>query len=477
MANGPGYPTPLAAMYGPREKTIWLPCIQTSEGKPDYLATVDVDPESSDYCKVIHRLFMPYANDELHHMGWNTCSSCYGDPSCVRDKLIAPSLGSGRIYIVDVAQPKRPQLHKVIEPEVLKSQNKSFPHTTHCLPTGEVVISTIGDANHGPRGSFAVFDHNFQPRGSWSPDDAPFGYDYWYQPAHDVLISTEWGSPAKLSKGFNPKDVAEGHYGTHLNVYSWTTRKLLQRIDLGPEGVMPLEIRFLHDPLATEGYVGCALYANVFRFYRKDNGQWDAHKVIDIPSKKVSGWAMEDMPGVMTDILLSLDDKYLYFSNWIHGDVRQYDITDRKNPKLVGQAFLGGCITKNGPVKVLQDSELTEQPEEAFIMGKKILTSPQMLQLSLDGKRLYLTTSLYSKWDFQFYPINKQKGSMMLMLDVDTENGGLTLNQNFLVDFADEPNGPVLAHEMRYAGGDCTSDIWLPKGFKSCCKSNPQSKM
>ena len=80
---------------------------------------------------------------------------------------------------------------------------------------------------------------------------------------------------------------------------------------------MPLEIRFLHDPLATEGYVGCALYANVFRqdpyndhshntliyyfsnrFYRKEDGTWDAHKVISIPPKKVKGWAMDDMPGI-----------------------------------------------------------------------------------------------------------------------------------------------------------------------------------
>lgn len=57
-----------------------------------------------------------------------------------------------------------------------------------------------------------------------------------------------------------------GKYGTHLNVYSWSERRLLQQIDLGPEGVMPLEIRFLHDPNATEGFVGCALYANVFRY-------------------------------------------------------------------------------------------------------------------------------------------------------------------------------------------------------------------
>ena len=50
---------------------------------------------------------------------------------------------------------------------------------------------------------------------------------------------------------------------------------------------------------------------------------------------------------------------------------------------------------------------------------------------------------------------------MLLQVDVDTANGGLTLNESFLVDFGDEPNGPVLAHEIRYPGGDCTSDIYL----------------
>lgn len=83
-----------------------------------------------------------------------------------------------------------------------------------------------------------------------------------------------------------------------------------------------------------------------------------------------------------------------------------------------------------------------------------------MLQLSLDGKRLYLTTSLFSAWDKQFYPDMFENGSMLVRLDVDTDKGGLTIDEDFLVDFGDEPEGPVLAHEIRYPGGDCSSDIW-----------------
>ena len=50
----------------------------------------------------------------------------------------------------------------------------------------------------------------------------------------------------------------------------------------------------------------------------------------------------------------------------------------------------------------------------------------------------------------------------MLQVDCDTEKGGLTLNESFLTDFGKEPDGPVLAHEIRYPGGDCSSDIYLP---------------
>lgn len=181
---------------------------------------------------------------------------------------------------------------------------------------------------------------------------------------------------------------------------------------------------------------------------------------------------------MMTDILLSLDDRYLYFSNWLHGDVRQYDISDPAKPKLTGQVFVGGVILNDSKVKVIEDKELKEQPSPVYIKGRRLEGGPQMLQLSLDGKRLYVSSSLFSPWDKQFYPEMVKKGGTIVQLDIDSENGGMTLNKNFLVDFADEPNGPSLPHEMRYPGGDCTSDIWLagPWNMRSS-SSNQQTKM
>jgi selenium-binding protein 1 len=124
--------------------------------------------------------------------------------------------------------------------------------------------------------------------------------------------------------------------------------------------------------------------------------------------------------------------------------LRQYDISDPHNPKFVGQVWLGGLLGRAPKAN-----------------GKKISGAPQMIQLSLDGKRLYVTTSLFSTWDNQFYPDMKTNGGCMIQVDCDTKNGGLSINRDFYVDFKNEPNGPARAHEMRYPGGDCTSDIWI----------------
>jgi len=465
---GPGYASPRQAYEtGAREKIVYLPCIIPNKDRPDYVATVDVDPTSPTYSQVISRLHLPYVGDEIHHTGWNACSSCWDDPSRSRSRLIVPALGSDRIYIVDVkTDPRNPRLDKVIEPWEMHAFGVSTPHTTHCLADGNVMISTLGDGpGKNGKGSFILLDgETFKPVGTWpasKEDESEFGYDFWYQPYHNVMISTEWGHPRSFFGGLDIADVEKGNYGTHLNIYDWKEKKLIQKVDLGLEGVMPLEIRFLHDPKATEGFVGSALFANMFRYYKTESGDWAAEKVIDIPAKKVEGWVLPEMPGVMTDILISMDDKYLYFSNWVHGDVRQYDITDTRNPKLTGQVFFGGSIQAGGGVTVTEDTELSVQPGVRYIKEKRIWGAPQMLQLSLDGKRLYVTTSLFSPWDKQFYPDMCDKGSMMLMIDVDTKNGGMQLNHDFCVDFGDEPGGPVLAHEIRYPGGDCTSDIYV----------------
>ncbi|CAN8268651.1 unnamed protein product [Cochlearia groenlandica] len=397
--NGPGYATPLLAMSGPREKLIYVAAIYTGTGqeKPDYLATVDVDPSSSTYSSVIHRLFMPFLGDELHHSGWNSCSSCYGDPSFERRFLILPSLLSGRIYVVDTkTNPREPSLHRVVDPqEVLEKTGLAYPHQPHCLASGDVLVSCLGDEDGNAGGSgFLLLDSEFNIKGRWEKESPLFGYDF-----------------------------------------CWPEGELKQILDLGDTGLLPLEVRFLHDPSKSTGFTGCALSSTIVRFFKNEDETWSHEVAISVEPLKVENWILPEMPGLITDFLISLDDRFLYFSNWLHGDIRQYSIEDPENPVLTGQLHVGGLIQNGSHVFALNEDNKTFQYDIPGINGKSLRGGPQMFQLSLNGKRLYI--------------------------DVDTDKGGLSINPNFFVDFGSEPDGPALAHEMRYPGGDCTSDIWV----------------
>jgi selenium-binding protein 1 len=446
-ACGLTYASPRDAMRTPREMLAYVPCIYVGTGieKSDYLATVDVDPASKTFGRVVHRLEMPNVGDELHHYGWNACSSCYGDPTKMRRYLVLPGLQSSRIHVVDTADPRAPQLHHVIEPdEVFRKTDLSAPHTVHCLADGTIMLSMLGNARGEGPGGFLLLDQDFKVVGRWekNTDGMELNYDFWYQPRHNVMVSSQWGAPNTIRNGFKLDDVKAGKYGRRLNFWDWKDRKILQTVDLGDEGLIPLEVRFHHDPKSVHGFAGAALSSAIWHWEKK-HGQWRAEKVVQVDPVKVEGWPFP-VPGLITDLVLSLDDRWLYFSNWLHGDVRQYDVGDPSRPKLTGQLWLGGVLGKGRKIG-----------------DKQLPGGPQMLQLSLDGKRLYLTTSLYSSWDNQFYPEIAQRGSDLLQIDCDTDHGGLTLNERCHIDFGREPHGPSRTHEIRFPNGDCTSDIWL----------------
>ena len=138
--------------------------------------------------------------------------------------------------------------------------------------------------------------------------------------------------------------------------------------------------------------------------------------MIAVDGVEQEGWPFP-VPGLITDLVVSMDDRFLYFSNWLHGDLRQYDISDPANPRLTGQLQLGGVLGR---------------PSDA---GRELDGGPQMLQLSLDGRRLYVTNSLYSTWDNQFYPGLR---SWLLRINCDPD-GGMELDPDFFVDFHDRP--------------------------------------
>src|SRR5947207_14081881 len=112
-ACGPGYASPEEAMKADPEQVLYTIALYDGTGiqEPDYLATVDVDPNSPTYSQVISRAVMPYVGDELHHFGWNACSSCHGAESNSRHFLVIIVLHSSRMYIVDSSDESALMLH------------------------------------------------------------------------------------------------------------------------------------------------------------------------------------------------------------------------------------------------------------------------------------------------------------------------------------------------------------------------------
>jgi selenium-binding protein 1 len=163
------------AMHAPPERLGYVATLNFGTNKrPDALCVVDLDPHSTTYSQIIYTLEMPYQGDELHHFGWNACSSALcphaPHPHLERRYLIVPGLRSSRIYIIDTKpDPAQPHIAKIIEPqEVFERSGYSRPHTIHCGPDA-IYVSALGSAsgNDGPAGIFLMDHYNFNVLGPW----------------------------------------------------------------------------------------------------------------------------------------------------------------------------------------------------------------------------------------------------------------------------------------------------------------------
>ena len=156
------YPSPRLAAKAPAETLAYVATFAPKRDVPDAIAVVDADPSSASYSKIVSQVDMTALGDELHHYGWNACSSCLcpnaPHPHVERRYLVVPGLRSSRIYIIDTkADPRRPTIAKVIEPEeVIERTGYSRPHTVHCGPEG-IYVSALGNATgDGPGGIFLM---------------------------------------------------------------------------------------------------------------------------------------------------------------------------------------------------------------------------------------------------------------------------------------------------------------------------------
>jgi len=446
------YPSPKLAMQAPPETVAYAVIVNPGKG-PDGLAVLDADAASAGYGKVISSLTMPNSGDELHHFGWNACSSALcpyaAHPHIERRYLLVPGLRSSRIYVIDTKPDGRAlKIVKTVEAqEIANRAGYSRPHTTHCGPDG-IYVSALGAPDGDGPGGIFILDHNtFEVRGRWELDRGPqhLAYDFWWHLGYDTLLSSEWGTPKMVEDGVNPEILLKGGYGHQIHVWDLPKRRHRQAIDLGPEQQMVLELRPAHDPTRAYGFVGVVtslkdLSASVWTWYL-EGGTWKVRKVIEIPAEPADPKQLPPLlqgfkavPPLVTDINLSLDDRFLYVSCWGTGQFLQYDVSDPFNPRQTGSVHLGGIVRR------------AAHPDSGPLNG-----GPQMVEVSRDGKRVYLSNGLYNSWDDQFYP-DGLKG-WIVRLDADPA-GGLSIDRRFLVQSEQR------YHQIHLEGGDASSDSY-----------------
>jgi selenium-binding protein 1 len=302
----------------------------------------------------------------------------------------------------------------------------------------------------GPGGVFVMDHESFDVLGKWELERGPqkLAYDFWWHLGFDTLVTSEWGTPNMVNKGVNPEILLAGGYGHKLHFWDLPKRRHLQELDLGSEHQMVLELRPAHDPTRAYGFLGVVvslkdLSASVWLWYR-DNGKWGIKKVIEIPAEPADPAILppilagfKAVPPFVTDINLSLDDRFLYVSCFGTGEFLQYDVSDPFHPRKTGSVHLGGIVRKAAHPR---------RPKTP------LNGAPQMVELSRDGKRIYFTNSLYTPWDAQFYPEGIQ--SWMVKLEAGPE-GGMKIDPEFFVDC-----GELRAHQVRLEGGDASSDSY-----------------
>ncbi|WP_347943387.1 selenium-binding protein SBP56-related protein [Sphaerisporangium sp. TRM90804] len=451
------YPSPREAMRAPRERLAYVALLDArGDGRPDGLATVDLDPGSPAYGTIVDVQDMPVAGDELHHFGWNVCSAALcpyaPHPHVERRYLVVPGLRSSRVYVFDVKDdPARPRLVKTIEPEtIFERTGYSRPHTVHC-GTDAIYVSALGNVDGDAPGGVFMLDHDtFEPIGPWEADRGPqrLHYDFWWHLGHDTMISSEWGTPNMIEAGPDLDLLLGRKYGHRLHVWDLRKRTHLREIDLGDQHQMALELRPAHDPTKTHGFVNTVisvedLSANIFTWYL-DEGTWKARKTITIPAEPADPGLLPAplkqfgaVPPLVGDISLTLDDRILLISAWGTGELLAYDVSDPLAPRQTGSVRVGG-IARRDP-----------HPGTAGVARNG---GPQMVEVSRDGRRVYFTNSLYRSWDDVFYP----EGVSGWLAKVDiADDGSLTLDPDFLVDLAEDGRRP---HQVRLQGGDSSSD-------------------
>jgi len=360
---------------GQREAVLYVWTSDADQKDADFLTTIDADSRSPTYGRIIATTPTSAPANEAHHFGYTVNA----------DRIFAGGLFSNRLFIYDVASdPKHPKLVKTV-PDLAVSTGYSGPHTFYAVPGG-VLVAMLGSKDGGAPGALVQLDNdgNFV-KAMAAPD---YMYDVGIEPELNMIVTSSWAHPHAVKAGNTPMDQV----GDVVNVWDWKTGQVLQTEHLDKA---PLEVRWLHGAAARGGFVNCAFGNSVW--------YWEVGKDRKLTFTRVIKLADGSIPA---DMRISYDNRFLFVSLFGAGAVQQYDVGQPLHPKLVSTVSI---------------------------------PQAQMMKLTPDNRRLYVSNSLLSNLD------GKVPYAVRL---VNITASGLSIDPKFDVDFEHLPTGEARPHDM-----------------------------
>jgi len=377
---------------------VWTLGVEGLGDGSDKLVTIDVNPKSKTYGKVVHSVSVK-ARGEAHHMGFTDD----------RRYLWAGGLSNNQIFVFDVGtNPAQPKLVKTIVDLTAKSGFVG-PHTFYAMP-GRMLIGALSNAKdkggatgmavYNNKGDFvAKYDMPKEEIGGVKGDG--YGYDLAINPAKNALLTSSFTGIDNYRRDIGDllKDgEAMKRFGNTMVL--WDLKAMKPQQIFSVPGA-PLEIRWSLKPGDNWAITATALTSKLWLVKQDASGKWQAKEVGTIGDP-----AKVPLP---VDISITADGKGLWVNTFSDGMTRYFDLS---NP---------------------------EQPQQTYARqtGKQV----NMISQSWDGKRVYVTSSLLEKWD-------KGGADNEQFLRAFSWNGK-ELQPAFEVDFTKEKLGR--AHHMKFS--------------------------
>ncbi|WP_284155034.1 selenium-binding protein SBP56-related protein [Sulfuricystis thermophila] len=381
---------------------VWTLGVEGVGDGSDKLVTVDVNPKSKTFGKVIHTLSVGGRN-EAHHLGL----------SDDRRYLWGGGLDTSKIFIFDIhTDPAKPRLVKIITDFVEKSGGVVGPHTFYAIPGRMIITGLSNNKDHGGETAHVIYNNKGEyVKTVWIPTSEMNGvkgdgynYDVAINPRKSVMLSTSftgWNNyMMDLGKLVKDQEAMKRFGSTSV---MWDYKTLIPLKIFNTPGA-PLEARWNWGGGKDFAVTTAALTSKIWVYTQDEKGEWQAHEVGTIGNPS-------EIP-LPVDISITSDGKGMWINTFMDGTTRYWDFSD--------------------PMKPIE------------VYKKKIGSQVNMVSQSYDGKRIYFTSSLLANWDKK----GQDDEQFLKMYYWD----GKELKLGFAIDFYKEKLGR--AHHMKFQARD-----------------------